>query len=323
MTRAAYPGEQRTEKGRRSVGRTQTQEPASDSSDRGNSVRQAADSAEGLANQAGFKARSVVSAPWFTALARLGYAAKGLVYIIIGWLALMTAVSAGGQTTDPQGAITAIYQYPFGKVLLFVIFVGFVGYALWQFARAVFNPDGEGDAKKDGVRRIGYAVVGVSYLSFALAALRLMLQNAAPKGSNATTQDWTARLMSAPGGVALVVLLGLIMLGVAIGLFYEAWKLRFERYFPLGQMNEVERKLTRYTGRFGIGSLGAIFVVMSIFLIEAAIHHDPHKAQGLAGALATLAAQPFGPLLLGLIALGLVAYGVFGWVEARYRRIHA
>lgn len=174
-----------------------------------------------------------------------------------------------------------------------------------------------------GVRRIGYAVVGVSYLSFALAALRLMLQNAAPKGSNATTQDWTARLMSAPGGVSLVVLLGLIMLGVAIGLFYEAWKLRFERYFPLGQMNEVERKLTRYTGRFGIGSLGAIFLVMSIFLIEAAIHHDPHKAQGLAGALATLAAQPFGPLLLGLIALGLVAYGVFGWVEARYRRIHA
>ncbi|HZC05691.1 MAG TPA: DUF1206 domain-containing protein [Ktedonobacterales bacterium] len=288
----------------------------------GDSARNAASQAGAVANRAGQQTRNVISAPWFTALARLGYAAKGLVYIVIGWLALMTAFSAGGQTTDPQGAITSIYLHPFGKVLLFIIFVGFVGYALWQFARAAFNPDGEGDAKKDGVRRIGYAFVGVSYLGFALAALRLMTQNAAPKGSNASTQDWTARLLSAPGGVFLVVLLGLIVLGVAVGLFYEAWKLRFERYFPLSQMNEGERKLTRYSGRYGIGSLGAIFIIMGLFMIDAALRHDPHKAQGLAGALATLASQPFGPVLLGLVALGLIAYGIFGWVEARYRRIH-
>jgi VanZ family protein len=304
------------------MGRTHTHDSAPDANNLGEGARRAANQAGSMANQAGNKTRNVISAPWFAALARLGYAAKGLVYIVIGWLALMTAVSAGGQTTDPQGAITTIYQHPFGKALLFIIFIGFVGYALWQFARAAFNPDGEGDARKDTVRRIGYAAVGVSYLGFALAALRLMLQNTAPKGSNASTQDWTARLLAAPFGVFLVVLLGLIVLGVAVGLFYEAWKLRFERYFPLGQMNDVERKLTRYTGRFGIGALGVIFVIIAIFLIEAALHHDPHKAQGLAGALATLAAQPFGPLLLGLIALGLIAYGVFGWVEARYRRIH-
>lgn len=277
--------------------------------------------AQHAARQASGATRHALRSPWFGWLARLGYAAKGLVYIIIGWLALMTAVSAGGQTTDPQGAITSIYQHPFGKVLLVIIFVGFVGYALWQFARAAFNPDGEGDAKKDTVRRIGYAVVGVSYVGFAVAALRLALQHVAPKGSNASTQDWTARLLSAPGGVALVVLLGLIVLGVAVGLFYEAWKLRFERTFPLGQMNEVERKLTRYTGRYGIGALGAIFIIIGLFLIDAAIHHNPQQARGLSGALATLAAQPFGPWLLGLVALGLIAYGVYGWVEARYRRI--
>jgi hypothetical protein len=277
------------------------------------------DDAQHAARQASGATRDALRSPWFTTLARLGYAAKGLVYIIIGWLALMTAISAGGQTTDPQGAIAAVYQHPFGKALLFIIFVGFVGYALWQFARAAFNPDGEGDAKKDTVRRIGYAVVGVSYLGFALAALRLALQHVAPKGSNASTQDWTARLLSAPGGV--VVLLGLIVLGVAVGLFYEAWKLRFERAFPLGQMNEIERKLTRYTGRYGIGALGAIFIIIGLFLIDAAVHRDPQQARGLAGALATLAAQPFGPWLLGLVALGLIAYGVFGWVEARYRRI--
>ncbi|HET9110492.1 MAG TPA: DUF1206 domain-containing protein [Ktedonobacterales bacterium] len=304
------------------MGRTRTPESSPGAHAPEHSARDTANQAGAAVNQAGQTTRNVISAPWFAALARLGYAAKGLVYIIIGWLALMTAFSGGGQTTDPQGAITSIYQHPFGKVLLFIIFVGFVGYALWQFARAAFNPDGEGDPKKDGVRRIGYAVVGVSYLGFALAALRLMTQQAAPKGSNASTQDWTARLLSAPGGVFLVVLLGLIVLGVAVGLFYEAWKLRFERYFPLGQMNEGERKLTRYTGRYGIGSLGFIFVIVGLFLIDAAIHHDPHKAQGLAGALATLASQPFGPILLGVVALGLIAYGVYGWVEARYRRIH-
>ena len=279
------------------------------------------DDAQQAAREASGATRDALRSPWFSALARLGYAAKGLVYIIIGWLALMTAVSAGGQTTDPQGAITTVYQHPFGKALLYIIFVGFVGYALWQFARAAFNPDGEGDAKKDTVRRIGYAVVGVSYLGFALAALRLALQHVTPKGSNASTQDWTARLLSAPGGVALVVLLGLIVLAVAVGLFYEAWKLRFERAFPLGQMNEIERKLTHYTGRYGIGALGAIFVIIGLFLIDAAVRHDPQQARGLSGALATLAAQPFGPWLLGLVALGLIAYGVYGWVEARYRRI--
>lgn len=275
------------------------------------------------AQRAQMTAHEAVRSPWFAALARLGYAAKGLVYVVIGWLALMTAVRAGGKTTDPQGAITTIYQQPFGKALLIIIVVGFIGYALWQFVRAAFNADGEGDPKKDTAMRIGFAIVGVTYLGFALAALRLLLQNAAPKSSNASAQDWTARLLAAPFGQFLVILLGVIVLGVAVALLYEAWKRRFEREFPVGQMNEVERKIMRITGRYGIGSLGAIFIITGIFLIQAAAHHNPQQAQGISGALATLAAQPFGPILLGLVALGLVAYGLFGWVEARYRRIAA
>ncbi len=223
------------------MGRFQTHESTS-------TANTVTDGAQQVANQAENTTREAIRTPWFGGLVRVGYAAKGLVYIVIGWLALMTAVSVGGRTTDPQGAITTIYAHPFGKFLLFITVVGFVGYALWQFARAIFDPDAQERDAKEAVRRIGYAVVGVSYLGFALAALRLMTQNVAPKGSNTATQDWTARLMSAPGGVALVVVVGLIVLGVAIGLFYEAWKLRFERYFPLGQMNEGERKLTRYHG---------------------------------------------------------------------------
>lgn len=293
---------------------------ASDSATNGSTPGAETQRAMRRANQG---AHAAARSPWFTTLARLGYAAKGLVYIVIGWLALMTAVRAGGQTADPQGAITDIYQQPFGKVLLFIIVVGFVGYALWQLVRAAFNSDGEGDPKKDTVLRIGYAVVGITYLGFALAALRLLLRHTAPQGSNAATQDWTARLLGAPLGPALVILLGVIVLGVAGALFYEAWTRRFERSFPTGQMNTVERKVMRISGRYGIGSLGAIFIVIGLFLIVAAAHHNPHQAQGLAGALATLAAQPFGPILLGLVALGLVAYGVYGWVEARYRRIVA
>jgi len=285
------------------------------------------DAAPQTVQQAGMAAsmatHAAMRSPWFAALARLGYAAKGLVYLVIGWLALLSAVRAGGQTTDPQGAITAIYQQSFGKALLVVIVVGFIGYALWQFVRAALNVDSEGDPKKDTVMRIGFAVVGVTYLGFALAALRLLLRNTAPQGSNASAQDWTARLLTAPFGQFLVILLGVVVLGVAVALFYQAWKRRFERYFAVGQMNAVERKIMLITGRYGIGALGAIFIVTGLFLIEAAAHHNAQQAQGIAGALATLAAQPFGPVLLGLVAAGLVAYGLYGWVEARYRRIGA
>ncbi len=303
------------------MGRTHASESSSTKDTSGNAIQQTANQAGQVARQAEYGTRRVAQTPAFKGLARLGYAAKGLVYLVIGWLALMTALRVGGQTTDPQGALTTIYFQPFGKFLLFIIVVGFIAYALWQFARAYFDPDAQDTGAKETVRRIGYAIVGITYLGFALASLRLMLQNAAPQGSNASTQDWTARLLSAPFGVFLVILLGLIMLGVAGGLFMEAWKLRFERYFPTGQMNDAERKVTRYTGRFGLWSLSVIFVIIGIFLIEAAAQHNPQKAQGLAGALATLAAQPFGTFLLLVVALGLIAYGIYGFVEARYRRI--
>lgn len=300
---------------------------ASASNGGGKDSRQLAGQAANLAQQAGQQAehttRQAARSPWVQGLARLGFAAKGTVYLVIGWLALMTAVNAGGQTTDPQGAITAIYQHPFGKFLLFVIFIGFVGYAVWKFVCAALDLDMHETGMKDTLKRVGYAIVGVTYLGLALAALRLATQNAAPKGSNATTQDWTARLLAAPGGAALVVLVGLIVLGIAVAMAMEAWKLRFERNFPMGSMNDAERKATRYSGRFGIGALSAVFVIIGIFLIDAALRHDPTKARGLAGALATLSAQPFGPLLLGVVALGLMAYGVYGYVEARYRRMGA
>lgn len=274
------------------------------------------------ANEVNFQARDVVRSPWFSRMARLGYAAKGLVYIIIGWLAFATAIRAGGRTTDPQGAITTIYNHPLGKFALVIIVVGFVGYSLWQFACALWDPDRDDQGAKENVKRIGYAVVGVSYLGFALAALRLLTQHSAPRGSNASTQDWTARLLAAPGGVVLVVLVGLIVLGVAVALATEAWKESFKRHFPLDSMSEPVRKATLILGRVGLGAQSAVFAVIGIFLIDAALRHNPHKAQGLAGALAALAAQPFGPVLLSLVALGLIAYGVYGFVEARYRRIH-
>lgn len=282
-----------------------------------------ASQASHAASDAGVKGRAAAEHPAFQMLARLGYAAKGLVYLIIGCLAFATAIHVGGATTDPQGALLAVYQHPFGKFLLIVVMIGFIGYALWQFARALFNLDSHDSGKGAMVKRVGYAVVGFSYLGLALATLKLVLYHTAPKGSNTSTQDWTARLLAAPGGVAVVTLVGLIVAGVAIGLFYEAWSQHFTRAFPFGSMNEGERKLTLSTGRLGIGAQGVVFVIIAIFLVVAALTHNPQKAQGLAGALATLAAQPFGPLLLGLVALGLIAYGVYSFVEARYRSLGA
>lgn len=279
-------------------------------------------SAAGAARQAGHVARHAASSPWVTVLARCGYAAKGVVYLIVGWLTLLAAVHAGGRVTDTKGAILAIYDQPFGKVLLAIVVIGLFSFALWSFVQAWLDTEGKGDKAGGIAARLGYATVGISYLILSFTALQLVLgAGHGGKSSDATTQGWTARLLTFPFGRALVVLVGVVILGVAFYMFYKAYSARFQRRLNLIGLSQAARTAVVTAGRCGYAAIGVVFVVIGIFMVFAGVHHDAHAAKGLAGALHELARQPYGALVLGVVALGLLIYGLYSLAEARFRRV--
>ena len=269
-------------------------------------------------------ARNAASSRWMTVLARLGYAAKGVVYIIIGWLAVQLVIGAGGKTTDQRGALQTISEQPYGKFLLALVVIGLLGFAIWCFLQAWFDTEGKGSDLKGIIGRLGYAVTGVSYAILAFGAFQLvagMGTSSATKSTTSSTQDVTAQLLKHSWGVALVVILGLIVVGVACYMFAKAYTAKFQQRLLLTGLSAQLKRGVIFLGQFGYAALGVVLSLIGIFLIVAAVQHNPHEAKGLDATLQTLIQQPFGPVLLGIVALGLIAYGVYSFVEARYRRV--
>lgn len=274
-----------------------------------------------IAREAKQNARQVANNEWSRKLARLGFATKGLVYILIGGLAVMVALGQGGETTDRKGAVTLLQDQPFGNLLLILVTIGLFGFALWEFIAAIFDTEGKGSEPKGIASRLGYAGVGISYAGLGLAALQLVLgAGSAGQNSDATAQDWTARLLNWPFGTFLVILAGLAIIGFGLFRFYKIIKGKFEENLELGQMKEQTRQIVCWLARFGLGAQGIVFGLIGVFLIVAALQHNPGEARGLGGTLQKLAEQSYGPILLGIVAFGLVAYGLFSLFEARYHR---
>jgi hypothetical protein len=248
--------------------------------------------------------------------------ARGAVYVMVGWLALQAAVGIGMAAPDQQGAFEAIAQQPAGIALLGLVAIGLLAYAAWSLVRAVFDPERLGHDAGALVTRAGYAIAGLSYAGLALAAANLVLgSGAAAQSSDAKTQDWTARLLSAPFGPPLVVIVGVIMLVVAATEFVRAYTADFRKDLSMGGLGPDLRKWIERVGRMGLAARGVVFALIGLFLIQAARHDDPSQAVGLGGALQKLAEQPHGEIWLGVVAAGLFMYGLFSFVEARYRRL--
>lgn len=264
------------------------------------------------------------SHPWFERFARLGYGAKGLVYFVVGLLAAQAAFTTGGKTTDTSGALQTIITQPFGKFLLGIITVGLLGYASLRLVKAVLDPEHrhEDEGAKSIGRRLGNAFSALVYGSLALTALSLIMGwGSGSSGGDSSTQDWTARVLSQPFGQWLVGLAGLGTIGFGGYYLYKAFTAKFMEELLQSQMNQTERKWARRAGQFGMAARGVVFGIIGIFLIVAAWQSDASEARGLSGALTALAQQPYGTWLLGIVALGLIAYSAYTLVEARYRQI--
>ncbi|HEY9859852.1 MAG TPA: DUF1206 domain-containing protein [Candidatus Obscuribacterales bacterium] len=278
-----------------------------------NSVRRASD-------QAGRAARQVASQPWVEPLARFGYTAKGIVYALVGILAAQAAFGAGGKTTDSQGALQTILEQPFGQFLLGLVAIGLLGYVLWSLVQAVMDTENHGTNAKGIAQRLGYVGTAIVYSGLALTAAKLALGSGGSGGGNAS-QDWTARLLAQPFGQWLVGTIGALTIGFGFYHFYEAYTAKFRRKLKLNEMSAPEKTWATRMGRFGLAARGVVFAVIGFFLIQAARSSNASQVRGLGGALAALASQPYGPWLLGLVALGLVAYGIYNFVQARYRQM--
>jgi hypothetical protein len=251
-------------------------------------------------------------------LARAGFVARGLIYGIIGILAIKLAVGAGGTTTNQQGALKAIAHQPFGKVLLILVAIGLGGYALWRFVRALL---GHGPEDSDsGFDRVAAFGSGIVYAGLCAIAVEILLGSGSGGGSGNASKT-TAGVFGWPGGTWLVGIAGAVLIGIGLYQGYRGLSKDFLKDSKTEQMSPRVRNWIEWIGSFGHLARMVVFGLVGVFLIKAAIEYNPSKAVGLDGALAKLAHASYGPFLLGIVAAGLIAFGVYSISDARYRRI--
>jgi len=292
-------------------------------------VRQGAKTVEharGVVRRPTQKARSAAASGrgWYAVLARAGLLAKGASFAIVGVLALKLALGDGGKATSRQGALQSLADTTLGTVLLVALAVGFAGYALWRFVQAfAVRKSGDDGAAKTWGKRSGYVGRGLIYAGLTASTVKILLGSSQQQSQSAKAHKTTAMVLSWPAGTWIVGIAGVVLVGVGLWNAYRGITRRFEKKWRTGALSARAR---RWGGRAGIaGHLArcVVFGLIGVFVVRAAIQYDPKEAIGLDGALQKLAHASYGPYLLGLTAAGLVCYGLYCFVDARYRDVSA
>jgi len=281
----------------------------------------AANSAKQTSKAVLSEAKHKAAAPWVKWLERLGFITRGVLYVVIGVLALQLAAGAGGGTTSPTSAIAVIGRQPFGKIFLIVIAIGLVGYALWGVVRAVLDPLGRGSDAKGLFDRAGFLFSGLSYALLLVPTLAAIMSK--PSTSAAGGSAVPAGLASGPGGKWLVVAFGILWLAMGAGQLASAYSAHFLRDLKTGEMSANELKTATWLGKSGYAARGVVFGIIGLLILQAGLAGGSTQSKGFDAALAALAHAPYGLVLLGLVALGLVLFGAYSIMCAKWTRIGA
>ncbi|MGZ0711924.1 DUF1206 domain-containing protein (plasmid) [Coraliomargarita sp. W4R53] len=250
----------------------------------------------------------------FRTLARVGYVVLGIVHIVIGVIAISVATGGGGEA-DQGGAMEQLREAPLGVVLLWIIAVGMLALGIWQVAEAFLERDP--DSKKKWGYRVKFIGTAVAY--FAIAFTAFVYATGGQSDSSESSESASATLLSAPGGVFLLVLVGLVIAAIGIAFIVRGITKAFEKRLEL-PAGKAGKGIVTF-GTVGYVAKGIAVGVTGVLFVAAAITNDPDKAGGLDAALHALAALPFGPIILWIVGAGLVIYGLFCFARARYAKM--
>jgi Domain of Unknown Function (DUF1206) len=268
-------------------------------------------------------ARRASCSSWVHLLARGGLSVRGIIYILVATLATQIALGRHGNSADQRGALQQVSDQPFGRVGLVALALGFAGYASWRLLTMVTGEPGTPDrtAARQGVQRVAAGAQGLIYAGLCVTTVGLLTGSGGDHATGQRPAGLTARLMSLPAGRPLVVAIGAGVVAGGLGLVWWALHDHFEEHLMMGRMRQAVRRWAMPLGVAGYVARGLVLALIGASLIEAAAEYDPSRARGLDDILRSAAAHPLGTLLLLLTALGLLAFGLYSFVEARYRRL--
>jgi len=249
---------------------------------------------------------------WVETGARFGHLTKGVIYGLIGALALQVAFGSGGRVAGQQEAAQEVGRQPFGVFLLLAIAAGLFGYAAWRFIEGIKDTAHEGMGKRAVALVSGFINAGL-----AVAVLQMALGKKGGSGA----QSWVGVVLEQPFGGILLAVIGISVVGAGLFQLYQAYTKRFLRNFKTNAMSPTEQRWVTRAGQAGYGARGVVFPIVGIGMLQAALQHDPGRTRGLREALLEIARSDHGQLMLGLVALGLLAFGLFMVASARYRAI--
>jgi hypothetical protein len=251
----------------------------------------------------------------FEWLSRVGFVARGVVYVTVGILAIKLALGSDTRNANQQGALRAIAGQPLGEVLLILIAIGLGGYALWRLVRALLGHGPEDS--DDAMDRVVALASGVVYAGLCVIAVEILRGG----GGAGSPRKPAAGVLGWPFGTWLVAIVGVVFAAVGLYQGYRAVSTEFLDDSKVEEMGPHVRTWVRRLGAFGYLARMVVFTMIGVFLVRAALDYDPKKAIGLDGALATIDHASYGPYLLGIVAAGLIAFGAYSLSDARYRRI--
>jgi Domain of Unknown Function (DUF1206) len=269
--------------------------------------------------RARYTGRQAADSRLVSALARAGLAARGVLYGLIGIIAVQIALGTSHQQADRSGALRLVAATPFGKMTLWLLAIGFAGLTLWRLSEAAFGA-AEANGRTTSARLI-CLVKAVIYGAITYSILKYAVGLGAPASTNQQSRDLTATALQHPGGQAVVAIAGVVIGGIGLYLAYQAYQRKFLQNLRMAQASPTTRRVVTWFGQAGGVARGVVFLTVGIFLVLAAVEAKPSQAKGIDSALRELAHTPLGPWLLGLVAVGLVLFGIYSCCEARWRRV--